>query len=88
MNTLLKRKMHKYRHIFEEAILGLVLSRSEILGLISQINLKKEEYNYIESKDILEDILEAPSKNPTLFINSISSYFKIDFTKEFLRILR
>jgi hypothetical protein len=69
MNTLLKRKMHKYRHIFDEVILGLLLSRSEVLGLVSQINLKKEEYNYLESKDILEDILEAPSKNPTLFIN-------------------
>jgi hypothetical protein len=88
LNTLLKRKMHKYRHIFDEAILGLLLSRSEMLGFISFINLKKEEYNYLESKDILEDILEAPSKNPALFINSISSYFNIEFSKEFLRILR
>ena len=88
MNTILKRKMHKYRHIFDEAILGLLLSRSEMLGLVSMINMKKEEYNYLESKDILEDILEAPSKNPSLFINSISSYFNIEFNKEFLRTLR
>lgn len=80
--------MHKYRHIFDEAILGLLLSRSEMLGLVSMINMKKEEYNYLESKDILEDILEAPSKNPSLFINSISSYFNIEFNKEFLRTLR
>jgi hypothetical protein len=88
MNTILKRKMHKYRHIFDEAILGLLLSRSEMLGLVSMINMKKEEYNYLESKDILEDILEAPSKNPSLFINSISPYFNIEFNKEFLRTLR
>lgn len=80
--------MHKYRHIFDEAILGLLLSRSEMLGFISFINLKKEEYNYLESKDILEDILESPSKNPALFINAISSYFNLEFSKEFLRILR
>ena len=59
-----------------------------ILGLAHSLNLKKEEYFYLESKDILEDIIEAPSKNPTLFINAVSDYFKIDFSKEFLRVLR
>lgn len=72
MNTLLKRKMHKYRQVFEETLQGLFLSRMDIISLVHSLNLKKEEYNYLESKDILEDIIEAPSKNPSMFINSVS----------------
>jgi len=71
LNTILKRKMHKYRSVFEEALIGLFLSRLRILGVVPNLNLKKEEYFYLESKDILEDILEAPSKNPSLFINCV-----------------
>lgn len=52
------------------------------------MNLKKEEFYYLESKDILEDIIEAPSKNPSLFINAISNYFHLEFKPDFLRILR
>ena len=59
-----------------------------ILGIIFSLNLKKEEYIYLESKDILDDIIEAPSKNPVLFINAIQTYFKIDLKPEFLRICR
>ena len=88
MNTILKRKIHKNKNVFEETLLSLFLSRASILNLLPYINLKKEEINYFESKDILEDIIEAPSKNPSLFINSVSQYFKIDFTKDFLRQLR
>ena len=88
MNTLLKRKMHKNRLVFEETLLGLFLSRMSIIHLMNNLNLKKEEYIYLESKDILEDIIDAPSKNPSLFINAVSTYFKIDFKTDFLRLLR
>jgi hypothetical protein len=88
INTLLKRKMHKYRQVFDETILGLFLSRMSILGLVYSLNLKKEEFYYLESKDILEDIIEAPSKNPSLFINMISNYFKVEFKADFLRVVR
>lgn len=43
INTLLKRKMHKYRSIFEETLLGLFLSRLKVLPLIHALGLKKEE---------------------------------------------
>lgn len=42
-----------------------------ILGIIFSLNLKKEEFFYLESRDILEDIIEAPSNNPMLFINAV-----------------
>jgi len=88
MNTILKRKIHKNKTVFDEILLSLFLSRASILHLLPFISLKKEENNYLESKDILEDIIEAPSKNPSLFINSVISYFKLEFNKDFLRQLR
>lgn len=60
MNAILKKKIQKNKQIFEEALLGLFLSRMSILGIIYQLTLRKEEFFYLESKDILEDILEAP----------------------------
>jgi hypothetical protein len=80
MNAILKRKFTKYKQVSDETLLGLFLSRMSVLGILFSINLKKEEYIYLESKDILEDIIEAPSRNPVLFVNAVQSYFKIDFS--------
>ena len=44
--------------------------------------------NYLESKDILDHVLEAPSKSPTLFLNAVQTYFNFQFTPEFLKIYR
>jgi hypothetical protein len=85
MNTILKRKVHKNKSAFEEILLSLFMARTSILTLLPFISLKREENNYLESKDILEDIIEAPSRNPSLFINSVSAYFKMEFNKDFLR---
>jgi hypothetical protein len=71
INGLLKRKFSKYKQVFDETLMGLFLSRISVLGIIFSLNLKKEEYIYLESKDILEDIIEAPSRNPVLFINAV-----------------
>lgn len=59
-----------------------------ILGIVFSLNLKKEEYFYLESKDILEDILDAPSNSPSFFINAVMHYFHIDFKPELLRSVR
>jgi hypothetical protein len=85
MNTILKRKVHKNKSAFEEILLSLFMSRTSILTLLPFISLKREENNYLESKDILEDIIEAPSRNPAQFVNSVSAYFKMEFNKDFLR---
>ena len=61
MNALLKKKFTKFKQVFDETLLGLFLSRMSILGILFSLNLRKEEFIYLESKDILEDILEAPS---------------------------
>ena len=88
MNALLGRKYQKQKQIFEETLEGLFLSRMAVLGLVFSLNLKKEEFIYLESKDILDHIVEAPSKNPILFINAVQTYFNIDFKPDFLRICR
>lgn len=41
------------------------------MGIVFDLNLKKEELIYLESKDILEDILKTPSVNPAFFVNSV-----------------
>jgi hypothetical protein len=71
MNTLLKRKILKYKQVFEETLLGLFLHRMSILNMVHAITMKREEYFYLESKDILEDIIDVPAKNPSLFINAV-----------------
>lgn len=88
VNTLLKRKILKYKQVFEETLLGLFLQRMSVINMVHNLGLKGEEYFYIESKDILEDIIDLPAKNPALFLNSISSYFRLEFKPEFLRTLR
>jgi len=49
------------------------------MGIVFDLNLKKEELIYLESKDILEDVLKAPSCNPAFFINSVQDYFGLNF---------
>ena len=88
MNAILKKKVQKNKQIFDEALLGLFLSRMAILGLIYNLSLKKEEFFYLESKDILEDIIDAPSRNPTYFINAVQTYFKVEFKPDILRLVR
>jgi hypothetical protein len=74
--------------VFDETLAGLFISRMSIMGILFSLNLSKEEIIYLESKDILENIIETPSKNPVLFINSVQTYFKIEFKQDFLRICR
>ena len=40
--------------------------------------IKESDISYIESKDILDDIIGAPSSNPALYMNSVQTYFNID----------
>ena len=47
--------------------------------------LKDYELNYIQSKNILEDIISAPSKNPALYLNALQNYFNLDIEQEFMR---
>lgn len=42
----------------------------------------------MESKDILDHVVELPSRNPILFLNSVQSYFDLSFKSEFLRHFR
>jgi len=42
-----------------------------ILGLLYSLKMRKEEFIYLESKDILEDIIDAPQRNPTYFMNAV-----------------
>ena len=40
--------------------------------------MKDYEANYIKSKNILEDIISAPSQNPALYLNALQHYFDVD----------
>ena len=58
------------------------------MPLAHSLNLSQAQLNYLESKDILDHVLEVPSQNPILFLNAINTYFSIDFKKEFTRLYR
>ena len=85
---MLKRKFCKHKQIFDETLLGLYLSRMSIMEILFSLGLKAEEIIYIESRDILEHVIDAPSRNPVFFINALSLYFGLDFKPDFLRMCR
>ena len=88
VNTLLKKKLSKHREVFDETLLGLFLSRMAVLGIVYSLNLKREEFFYLQSVDVLVDVFETPSKNPALFINALQTYFHVDLNPDFLRLVR
>jgi len=88
VNAVVKNKFAKYKLVFDETLLGLFLSRLKVLSLLSSLNLSPAEVNYIESKDVLDHIIELPSRNPILFLNSIQTYFGVQFKSEYLRLYR
>ena len=88
INAILKNKFAKYKSIFDETLIGLFLHRCKALSLAHTVEMREYEVNYLESKDILDHVLEAPSKNPTLFLNSVQTYFGFSFTADFERCYR
>ena len=87
-NAVMKNKFAKHKQVFDETLLGLFLSRLKILTLAHSLDLSQTEMNYLESKDIIDHVLEMPSQNPILFLNSIQTYFNLDYKKEFTRLYR
>ena len=85
VNALLKNKFAKYRAVFDETLISIFLHRLKILSLAFTLRLSQAELNYLESKDILDAVLEAPSSSPTLFLNSVQTYFNVQLTANFNR---
>lgn len=57
----MKNKFAKYKHVFNETLLGLFLSRLKIITLAHSLELSQTQLNYLESKDIINHVLEMPS---------------------------
>lgn len=53
LNALLKNKFAKYKHIFEEVLVGLFLSRLKVLSFSHLLELRTPELHFLESRDIL-----------------------------------
>ena len=87
-NALIKRKFSKAKPVFDETLLGLFLSRLKVIGLAHSLELRKYELNYLESKDILEHIIEMPTRNPIMFLNSMQGYFNLHYSPEFVHMYR
>ena len=94
-NTLLRRKFSKEKHVFDEALIGLFLNRLKIIPFVQEILafslntgvklMSDHQWTYLQSKQILDDIISSASQNPALFLNSLQRYFHIDIEAEFLR---
>jgi|LakMenEpi03Aug12_release.lakeMendotaPanAssembly.Ray.scaffolds.fasta_scaffold454713_1 hypothetical protein len=76
-NAVMKNKFAKYKQVFDETLIGLFLSRLKIISLANSLELSVPELNYLQSKDILEHVVELPSRNPILYLNSVQAYFYI-----------
>jgi hypothetical protein len=76
-NAVMKNKFAKYKQVFDETLIGLFLSRLKIISLANSLELSVSELNYLQSKDILEHVVELPSRNPILYLNSVQAYFYI-----------
>lgn len=57
----MKNKFAKYKQVFDETLLGLFLSRLRIITLAHSLDLSETQLNYLESKDIMDHVLEMPS---------------------------
>ena len=88
VNALLKNKFAKYRQVFDELLLALFIHRLKILPFAATLDLQGFELNYLESRDILDHVVESASQNPTLFMNSVQAYFRIQLLPEFVRSYR
>ena len=88
INAIMKNKFSKYKQVFDEALLGLFLSRLKIICLAHRLELQQHEINYLESKDLIEHIIEMPSRNPIMFLNTVQEYFNVQFDSEFIRLYR
>lgn len=75
----MKNKFAKYKQVFDETLLGLFLSRLKVMTLAHSLELTSTQLNYLESKDIIDHVLEMPSQNPILFLNAMQTYFNLDF---------
>jgi len=84
-NAVMKNKYAKYKQVFEEVLLGLFLSRMKIVSLAHSLELTRTQLNYLESREIMDHVLENPSLNRILFLNSVQTYFGIEFKPEFCR---
>lgn len=94
-NTLLRRKFSKQKHVFDEALIGLFLNRLKIVPFVQELTafarntgvklLTDHQWTYLQSKQILDDIVGSASQNPALFLNSLQRYFHVDIEAEFLR---
>ena len=85
LNAVLKNKFAKYKSTFDETLLGLFLHRLKVVQLAVTLQIQEVELNYLESRDILDQVLESPSTCSTLFLNSVQTYFNFQFTNEFCR---
>ena len=57
----MKNKFAKYKQVFDETLLGLFLSRLRIITLAHSLDLSETQLNYLESKEIMDHVLEMPS---------------------------
>lgn len=71
MNALLKNKFAKYKSTFDETLLGLFLHRLKAIPLAVSLEIDQTELNYLESRDILDQVLDCPSHAATTFLNSV-----------------
>lgn len=85
LNAILKNKFAKYKSTFDETLLGLFLHRLKVVQLALTLETEDMELNYLESRDILDQVLECPSICATFFLNSVQTYFNFQFTNDFCR---
>ena len=61
-NALLTQKTAKYKkQVFDEMLLGIFLHRLKILNVANVLELTPTEMNYLESKDIVDQVIESPA---------------------------
>lgn len=61
-----------------------MINTSKTLNLSAK-PLHEAEIIYLESRQVLEDVISAPSQNPALFMSTVQAYFNVDIEPEFLR---
>ena len=69
-------------------MLGLFIHRLKIFPFVSALNLQPYELNYLESRDILDHVIESARLSPVLFMNTVQWCFNLQLNADYVRAYR
>ena len=72
----------------KDLILELFIHRLHVQGAAVFLNMSNSDFDYLNSQDIITDVMNVTISNPCLFFTCLKSCLNIEFSTEFMRMVR